>query len=474
MDASLLGEPWATAYNDDHCGYRLVCTGIMARTDIFRLGTGAGFSADRLDPALDLVERGNLDAIVFECLGERTLAFAYRDRAANPDSGYTPLLERRMRAILPAAVDNGVRVITNMGAANARRAAELTCGIARDLGLDGTRIACVEGDDVSDCVGPDTLLWEGMTIGEVGRGFIGAHAYLGAEALMPALASDAQVIITGRVADPSLFVAPLRHHFGWSDDDWSSLGAATVVGHLMECAGQITGGYFADPGFKDVENLARLGFPIAEVKADGSACITKLDDTGGVVDECTVKEQLLYEVHDPSRYLTPDVCADFSSVRIQSVARDRVAVSGAGGAAAPEVYKLTVAFDGGCLAEAGVSYAGPGAQSRAELAGRIVSERMGSVHGSNAPLRVDVIGAASLHATARRYHDDAEDVRLRCVQRASSREQAELLLWEVESLLCCGPAGGGGYRGRITPSVITYSASLARDAVDIRTEILVA
>ncbi len=446
----------------------------MAGTGVLRLGTGAGFSADRLDPAVDLVERGNLDAIVFECLGERTLAFAYRDRAADPERGYTPLLERRMRAILPPAVANGVRIITNMGAANPPRAAKITRDIARELGLEGVRIACVEGDDVSDRVGPDTPLWEGMTVGEVGRSFIGAHAYLGAEALMEALAADAQVIITGRVADPSLFVAPLRHHFGWSGGDWERLGAGTVVGHLMECAGQVTGGYFADPGYKDVEGLARLGFPIAEVNSDGSACITKLARTGGVVDARTVREQLLYEVHDPRRYLTPDVCADFSGVRVENLGPDRVAVSGARGAAAPEAYKLTVAFDGGHLAEAGVSYAGPGAQSRAELAGRIVAERMRTVHGSNAPLRVDVIGAASLHASVGRYHEAAEDVRLHCALRASSREQAELLLWEVESLLCCGPAGGGGYRGQITPSVITYSASLARDQVNTRTEMLVA
>ena len=319
----------------------------MARNGTYRLGTGAGFSADRLDPAVDLVNRGNLDAIVFECLGERTLAFAYRDRAARADCGYTPLLARRMRAILPGAATNGVRVITNMGAANPFRAAEITRDIARELGLRGMRIAYVEGDDVSDRVGPGTPLWEGMTVSEVGRTYIGAHAYLGAEALMPALESQAGVVITGRVADPSLFLAPLRHHFGWSGDDWQVLGAGTVVGHLMECAGQITGGYFADPGHKDVAGLARLGFPIAEVQADGSACITKLEHTGGVVDERTVKEQLLYEVHDPSRYVTPDVCADFTGVRIEPRARDRVAISGAGGSAAPDSYKLTVAFDGG-------------------------------------------------------------------------------------------------------------------------------
>jgi len=445
----------------------------MASTERFRLGTGAGFSADRLDPAVDLVERGELDAIVFECLGERTLAFAYRDRAADPERGYTPLLQRRMRAILPAAIANGVRIITNMGAANPAKAAGITRDIARELGLVGVRIAYVLGDDVSDAIGPDTPLWEGMTVAEVGRRFIGAHAYLGADALMPALQAQAQVIITGRVADPSLYLAPLRHHFGWPGDDWSLLGAGTVVGHLMECAGQITGGYFADPGYKKVDDLARLGFPIAEVQPDGGACITKLDGTGGVVNERTVKEQLLYEVHDPSRYLTPDVCADFSGVRIASPAPDRVTISGARGSHAPESYKLTVAFDGGYLAEAGISYAGPGAQARAELAGRVVEERMSTVHASNAPLRIDIIGAASLHATARRYHDSSEDVRLRCALRASSSEQAELLLWEVESLLCCGPAGGGGYRGHVTPSVITYSASLPRTNVAAQTQVLV-
>ena len=200
----------------------------MAHGSIFRLGTGAGFSADRLDPAIELVERGRLDAIVFECLGERTLAFAYRDRSLDPDRGYTPLLERRMRAILPAAMSGGVRIVTNMGAANPRRAAEVTRDIARELGLAGARIAYVEGDDVSDRVGPETALWEGMTVGEVGRRFIGAHAYLGAEALMPALEAQAEVIITGRVADPSLYLAPLRHHFGWTADDWQLLGAGGV------------------------------------------------------------------------------------------------------------------------------------------------------------------------------------------------------------------------------------------------------
>ena len=437
----------------------------------FRIGCGAGFSSDRLDPAVDLARRGQLDVLVFECIGERTLAFGHRDMRADPSRGYTPLLERRMRAVLPLTCPAGTRVVTNMGVANPMAAAERTVEVARELGLDGFVVAALLGDDVSQALGPDTKLWEGMTIGEAGRPYIGANAYLGADEILLALETGADVVITGRVADPSLFVAPLQRHFDWDADDWERLGRATAVGHLLECASQVTGGYFADPGYKDVDGLAYVGFPFAEVRPDGSACITKLDGTGGLVDERTVKEQLLYEVHDPARYLTPDVTADFSTVSIVSEGKDQVRVDGAGGAPRPRQLKVTVAFDGGWLAEAGVSYAGEGAQERAVMAGDIVMERMRRVHGTNAPVRVDLVGVHSLHGSARDYPTDARDVRVRCAMRASSRDEAKLLLWEVESLLCCGPSAGGGYRGTVTPSVITHSTSIDRDAVSPRVEV---
>ena len=437
----------------------------------FRIGCGAGFSSDRLDPAVDLARRGHLDVLVFECIGERTLAFGHRDMRADPSRGYNPLLEKRMRAVLPLTWSSGTRVITNMGVANPMAAAERTVGVARELGLDGLVVAALLGDDVSQALGPDTPLWEGMTIDEAGRPYIGANAYLGAEEILLALETGADVVITGRVADPSLFVAPLRRHFEWGADDWAHLGPATAVGHLLECASQVTGGYFADPGYKDVDELAYVGFPYAEVRADASACITKLDGTGGLVDERTVKEQLLYEVHDPARYLTPDVVADFSTVSVCAAGTNRVRIDGAGGAPRPEQLKVTVAFDGGWLAEAGVSYAGEGAQARASMAGEIVLERMRRVHGTNAPVRVDLVGVQSLHATAFDYPTDSRDVRVRCAMRASSREEADLLLWEVESLLCCGPSAGGGYRGTVTPSVLTCSASIARDAISPRVEV---
>ncbi len=438
----------------------------MDTQNIFRIGTGAGFSSDRLEPALDLLRDGRLQAMVFECVGERTLAFGHRDRRADPSKGYNPLLEHRMRAVLPLARAAGTRIITNMGVANPRAAALKTIKVASELGLDGLKVAAVTGDEVSHLLGPETPLLEpGCRLKETGREMLAANAYLGIDAILPAIEADADVIITGRVADPSLFLAPIAHHYSWDLDDWAKLGAGTAVGHLLECAAQVTGGYFADPGHKEVPDLAHVGFPLAEVTARGDATITKLAQSGGLVSQSTVKEQLLYEVHDPGAYLTPDVSADFSQIALADDGPDRVQVRKAGGNPRPEQLKVTVAFDGGLLAEAEVSYAGPGAAERARMAGDIVAERMADLHGTNGPMRIDLIGVSALHGSAVEYHAAAGDVRLRCAMRASSQSEAELLLWEVESLLCCGPAAGGGYRGHVTPSVITYSAFVDRQDV---------
>lgn len=237
---------------------------------------------------------------------------------------------------------------------------------------------------------------------------------------------------------------------------------------------QVTGGYFADPGVKDVPDLASCGYPIADVSPDGSAIISKLDGTGGCVTPATVREQLLYEVHDPCRYVTPDVTADFSTVTIEAVGKDRVAVAHASGSMRPDQLKVTVGFDAGFVGEAGISYAGPGAQARGELAAEIIRERMAKLAGNDAEIRVDLIGASSLFATAGLRSSGAQDVRLHAAVRSPDREQAEALLWEVEALLCCGPAGGGGYRGAITASVVTKSLLLDRAKVKPTTEIVTA
>lgn len=442
-------------------------------TQLLRLGTGAGFSADRLDPACELIRKGHLDYIIFECIGERTLAFGHRDRRLDPDKGYNSLLERRFEAVLPLCAEHATQVITNMGVANPRAAAHQALKIARNCGLKAFRIAYIEGDEVTELVTGETFLPElGYTVAEVGLPLVGANAYLGVEALLPPLAQEADVIITGRVADPSLFLAPMMHTFKWRLDDWPRLGAGTLIGHLLECAAQVTGGYFADPGLKAVEKLAYVGFPLAEIGSDGSAVITKLPDAGGNVTLQTVKEQLLYEIHDPSAYITPDVVADFSTTQLAQAGPDRVRVWAATGRPRPTEFKVTIAFDGGFLAEAEISYAGPGAQERAKLAGQIVQERLTRLHNVEKALRLDLIGVNALHGSALQRPAHTEDVRLRAALRSPDRTEAELLLWEVESLLCCGPAGGGGFRGHITPGVITHSAFVPRDQVELQMEIL--
>jgi hypothetical protein len=441
----------------------------------FRIGTGAGFSADRLDPAVDLIERGKLDVVVLECLGERTVAFSHRDRMADPERGYNAHLRRRMQALLPVCAAAGTTMITNMGAANPRAAAARTLEIARELGLKGLKIACIEGDDVSALVPRNQpFMDEEGTLADIDTPVVGMNAYLGADAIIPALEAEADVIIGGRLADPSMFLAPLAHHYHWDATDMPRMGAGTLIGHLLECGMQITGGYFADPGVKDVVDLANCGYPIAEVQSDGSAIITKLDGTGGCVTPATVKEQLLYEVHDPSRYLTPDVTANFSRVQIAVAGSDRVNVSNATGTARPQSLKVTVGFDGGFQGEAGVSYAGPAAQERGRLAVKIVRDRLSRVHGIASDLRIDLIGVNSLFATAGVSAADAQDVRLHVALRSPVRADAETMLWEIESLLCCGPAGGGGFRGSIVPCVMTKSVLIERERVKPTLSVFVA
>jgi len=443
---------------------------------MIRLGCGAGFSSDRLEPAVDLARDGALQYLIFECVGERTLAFGHRDRKLDPNRGYNPQLAARMRAVLPHCKANGTRIVTNMGVANVPAAAEVVVKIARELGLKGLKVAAVLGDDITTEMPKSTVLYDngGKTVAEVGLPLAGANVYLGTEAILPALEQGADVVITGRVADPSLFLTPLVHTYGWKLDDWARLGQGTLVGHLMECGMQITGGYFADPGRKEVPRLADCGYPIAEVAADGTATITKLPTSGGRVSPATVKEQLLYEVHDPTAYLTPDVTADFSRTRVAEAGRDRVKVDNAGGSKRPDKLKVTVGFDGGYYGEAGVSYAGPNAAARARLAAEILDERLSRHAGFKERMRIDLVGLNALHQTARAAEIEPEDVRVRVAMRSADREAIETVLWETEAMLCCGPAGGGGYRGQITPSVVTHSALVDRSSINPSVRMLVA
>jgi hypothetical protein len=430
-----------------------------------RLGAGAGYSGDRIEPAVELAQYGALDYLIFECLAERTIAIAQQARRLDPELGYDPLLEARMRAVLPIATKNGVRIISNMGAANPRAAALKTAQIARELGLSGLKIAAVTGDDVLDVVRQGDFRFEesGESVASIDTRIVSANAYLGAAPIVEALANGADIVLTGRVADPALFVAPLIHEFGWKMDDWAMLGQATVVGHLLECAGQVTGGYFADPGFKDVPNLARLGFPIGEVSADGSVVITKVSHAGGRVTEATCKEQLIYEIHDPQRYLQPDVVADFTQIQVVEESDNRIRVSGGRGTPRTDTLKVSVAYVDGFIGEGQISYAGPGAVARARLALDIVRARLTIMGVATRELRFDLIGIDALHGeTAGARNAQPYEVRARVVGRTDSMAQAIQIGNEVETLYTNGPAGGGGVTKTTREVIAVQSVLLPR------------
>jgi hypothetical protein len=437
----------------------------LAAARTVRIGSGAGFSGDRIEPAVALAEQGGLHYLVFECLAERTIAIAVGDRLKNPEAGFDPLLEERMRAVLPAAARNKVRIISNMGAANPVGAARITARIVRELGLGPLSIAAVVGDDVLALVRTaDESVIEMAQPPEiqVNRQLISANAYLGCEPIVQALREGADIVVTGRVADPSLFLAPLLHEFGWAPDDWDRLGRGTVVGHLLECAGQVTGGYFADPGVKDVAGLADLGFPIAEVASDGTAVITKIESSGGQVTVATCTEQLLNELHDPSRYITPDVIADFSSVSFEQAGHHRIAVRGGGGAPRPEKLKVSVGYHEGYIGEGQMSYVGPGAVQRGRLALAIVGERLHRLGADIVDLRLEMIG---VDAVSRLRVEQAPELRVRVAARTRTLSAAVRVGREVEALYTNGPAGGGGSTHSVRPVIAIEAAFVNRKAV---------
>ncbi|WP_119742367.1 acyclic terpene utilization AtuA family protein [Pseudomonas sp. Larv2_ips] len=436
-----------------------------------RIGSGAGYSGDRIEPAVELASRGDLDYLVFECLAERTIALAQQVRISDPQGGYDPLLSERMRRVLPFVGQRDgqrrLRVITNMGAANPVSAAIEVRRIADELGLHLNVVAAV-GDDVLQVLQPELMLDNGQTLGSLGERLISANAYLGVDAILEALHADADVVITGRVADPSLFLAPQMFEFGWAAHDWQRLGRGTLVGHLLECAGQVSGGYFADPGFKDVDDLARLGFPLAEINADGEAVITKVAGSGGRVSRATCTEQLIYEVHDPAAYLTPDVTADFSHVSFVEEGLDRVRALGADGRARPEQLKVSVGYLDGWIGEGQMSYGGPGAVARAQLARDIVLKRLELMGVNMQEVRAELIGMDSLHGP--RSDVEPWEVRLRVAARCEARSDAVRVGNEVETLYTNGPSGGGGASKSVRQVVAVASLLLARSAVNPRIE----
>lgn len=433
------------------------------------VGCAAGGSGDRTDAAAPVVATlaasGKPSVLVFENLAERTLALARLARRADPSQGYDPLLDAQLRPVLADCLRHGIAIVSNFGAANPRGAAAHVLRIAAELGLPPPRVAVVEGDDL---LGDGAPLPDAVRAGAAdGRRVVSANVYLGAGEIAAALRQGAQVVVTGRVVDSALALGPAMAHFGWAATDWDRLAGATVAGHLLECGAQVSGGYFADPGYKDVPDLAGVGYPVAEILPDGSCTVGKAQGTGGLVDERTVKEQLLYEIHDPGAYLVPDVTVDLNEATVTAVQPDRVRVAGVRGRPPPATLKALVFHEGGWLGEAEISYAGPNAEARARLAADVVRRRM----GPDIALRFDLIGVLSVFGddagrmASARAPGGAQDVRLRVAGRHGSQAEIDRLLREVYSLWLCGPAGGGGVRTAKRQRLASSSCLVPRSAV---------
>lgn len=432
------------------------------------VGCATGFSGDRTDgasPVVDTLIALGGGVLNFETLAERTLALAQIEKRKDPKMGYEPLLADLVGPVLKRCLDHKIQIVSNFGAANPQAAAQRIFAIAREQKLRTPRIAVVYGDDLTEPEQLKFLLKKLGTNIDPAR-VVSANAYIGAYEIAQALNDGADIVVTGRVSDPSLTLGPAIAHFGWAMDDWHKMGCGTMAGHMLECGTQVSGGYYSVPGQKSVPGMDRIGFPIAEIRADGTFSVFKASNTGGLVDDRTGREQILYEVHDPARYLTPDVTADITEASITQEGPDRIRVEGIQGHPRPAELKVNVCYDNGYLAEAEISYAGFRARERAALAGETVRKRIGHL----LPLRVDLIGAISI------FGDDAgelmgkglpeaRDVRLRVAGVHIDKSIAEKILREVTSLYCCGPAGGGGVRTSLRPRLDTLSCTIPRESV---------
>lgn len=415
-----------------------------------RLGAGSGFWGDALDPAVELLERGRLDYLAMDYLAELTMALLQRQKLKDANSGYIPDLPVHMRALLPLARKSGTRVICNGGGANPRAGAERIRDLARELGLEGTRIAVIEGDDLlprlDELIEAETDLTNLDTgdrnFAAIRNRVVAANVYTDSSAIVSALEQDAHVVVAGRVSDNALYVGPVMHEFGWLHDDAHAqrIAAAITVGHVVECAAATTGGMSSR--FADMPNMGNAGFPIVEFSEDGEAIITKVEGSGGRVDPFTVKEHLVYEVGDPSRYLMPDGVADFTSVRIDEVGANRVRLSNMTGSGRPDLLKLVVGYEDGWIGEGMLFFPWPYALERAEKAKQTLVERFDRLGLKSNDVHFDFVGVDMLHGHASPRPDyEPSEVGLRVAVHTDTKAEAEKVRRACSQLWIMGPGG---------------------------------
>ena len=422
------------------------------------IGAGAGFAGDRIDPAVALAASGKVDTVVLECLAERTLVPALKARADNPLAGADPRLRRRLTPLLPVAVANKCRIVSNLGAANPRAAGDAIARLAAELGCRGVRVAAVHGDDVLHL--QNNIAWVRPVEGKL----LGAHVYLGSGPLAEALDDGADVVVSGRVADSALFAAAALRHLNPGS---AALAGAIAVGHLLECGGQLTGGNYDPVGQRllSAADYARLGYPLAHIYADGSADITILDDAPGILDAETCTLQLFYEVHDPARYATPDLIIDFTGIRFEQIGKNRVHMSGARSLGPPPTLKVAGFLElPGYIADAEIGFAGTGAMMRAQRAAETLRLRLSD--WKDADIAIDLVGVNSvLRAGSLATSAAPAELRVHVSARCADLEIAQIIEDEIYALTLSGPAGGCSVRSERRPRIEVLDGFIAHDLV---------
>jgi len=440
-----------------------------------RIGAGASYAGDRIEPAALLAQKGKLDYLVFETLAERTIALSNIEKLKNPDLGYNAMLEDRFLACLKFCDQQGIKVVTNMGAANPIAALKKTTQIIRNLKLKPTKVAAVVGDDVlaycKNNLDKLKIMETGLPLSSLKGEIVSANAYLGADHMVEALENGAQIVITGRCADCSLFLAPMIFEFGWPQNNWDLLGQGQVCADMLECGANVSGGFFADPGYKEVPNLGDLGYPFIDIESTGNCVISKVDGTGGLINAATCSEQMIYEIHDPAHYITPDVIVDFTSVELIEIGADRVQIKGGKGSPRPEELKVSIGIKEGWIGEAEITYAGLGCMNRAKLSEEVVRRRIEIAGLQLQELRVDYIGMNSLHAEASLVSGfEPYEVRVRFACRSIEKVNAQKLVNEVETLVGKGPCASSLPRIQVREVLAIYSVLIPRS--DIKTEVI--
>lgn len=440
-----------------------------------RIGAAQGFYGDTIEAAVATAEKGDVQYLCFDALAELTMAILVKDKRKNENAGFTKDIPQQMKALLPYVKEKGIKLLTNGGGINPIGAQQEILRVARELGLSGLKVAVVTGDNVLDRI-PEFLekgyplnhLETGKPLDNLKERLKFANAYIGAEPIVKALEAGADIVVTGRTTDTAQFLAPLIYEFGWSHDEWDKLASGVFIGHLLECSAQSTGGNFSGKWW-EIEGFDRMGYPIAEVSENGNFIISKVEDQGGLVTVDTVKEQMLYEIHDPAAYITPDVIVDLTKVKLENIGTNQVKVTGVNGRPRTETLKVVMGYENGYAGQVIVGFSWPDAMLKAKKVDEIIRIQLERKGLNYQEVRTDYMGYNSLSGPlAHDNQSELNEVFLRMVVRAETKQEAASFSRLFPPLALNGPPSMSGFTGNAAPRALLgmWSTLLPREEIE--------